>query len=331
MQFFIYILFSKNNFGSSMQERLKFAFCGGFTADQCGLYDLKNYRQEYLSEYDWFKSRTVNKPFDFIVNNKFIFDEFIKDKIRTPDMFAVKYKDKCTSPVQCIKSYDDVCKIIEEKKSVIYKPICIGKGRDILRIDIKNDEEIFINNVKSSKDSVKRLLKRNKEWMICERITNHEYAEKIYPRTLNTIRIVVVKEEIEPVIAYAVHRFGTSQTGVVDNASKGGLVAKIDLSSGILTEAKSIKNDKIYYAHPDTKISIQGVRIPYWNEIKEKILEISKKLYFLDIIAWDIAVSEKDIFVIEGNSSSGVNILQLWEGQQNLVLGQFLKEKNVIR
>ena len=49
------------------------------------------------------------------------------------------------------------------------------------------------------------------------------------------------------------------------------------------------------------------------------------------MIAWDVAVTSEGLFIIEANSSSGVNILQLWEGQRNKELGEFLKYHKIIR
>ena len=99
----------------------------------------------------------------------------------------------------------------------------------------------------------------------------------------------------------------------------------------MLTEALSIKNLNIYYFHPDTNVKIKGTSVPDWENIKEEIIELSERFFYLKMIAWDIAVTSEGLFVIEANSSSGVNILQLWEGQRNKELGEFLKHHKIIR
>ena len=71
--------------------------------------------------------------------------------------------------------------------------------------------------------------------------------------------------------------------------------------------------------------------IPGWSEIKLQILEVCKKLPYMDFIAWDLLMSDEGICVIEANSSSGVNIIQLWGGQRNGVLGDFFSYYEVIK
>ena len=75
LQFIVYVLFSKSNFKLSFLMRIKLAYSGGFTANQYYLFGLnKNSSEEYLSEYDWFKSRMINKPYDYILNYICLFD-----------------------------------------------------------------------------------------------------------------------------------------------------------------------------------------------------------------------------------------------------------------
>lgn len=329
LQFIKYILFAKNNFKISKMRKMKLAL-SGFTVDQYYLYGKRQITGQYLSEYDWFKSRLINKPYEYIINDKLVFNELVKDRVKTPDILVVKYKGTIKTTSKSIYNEKDIFELMQREKSVIFKPIFKGKGNDVLKLSVI-DNEFFVNGTLSNKKHLKTILEKKDNWMICEQIENHAYAKKIYPETLNTIRVVVIKENREPVIAYAIHRFGTSQTKAVDNASRGGLVSKIDLEEGVLSEAKSIKTLNVYDTHPDTGNKIQGVSVPYWDRIKSEVLELSKDLFYFDLIAWDIAVAEKDIYVIEGNSSSGVNILQLWEGQKNSIFGQFLRRKGVIR
>ena len=60
-------------------------------------------------------------------------------------------------------------------------------------------------------------------------------------------------------------------------------------------------------------------------------MQVSDKLPFMDFIAWDILVTEEGFCVIEANTSSGVNIIQLWGGQRQGELGEFFRHYNVIK
>ena len=192
---------------------------------------------------------------------------------------------------------------------------------------------MYIDGRFSNDDEVISKLTHKKNWIVTERIKQADYSESIYPGCLNTMRILVIKDCDSGLfkIINAVHRFGTSSTGAADNASRGGIVSQIDIATGAMTEALSIKNLNIYYFHPDTNVKIKGTSIPGWENIKKEIIELSERFFYLKMIAWDVAVTSEGLFIIEANSSSGVNILQLWEGQRNKELGEFLKYHKIIR
>ena len=51
----------------------------------------------------------------------------------------------------------------------------------------------------------------------------------------------------------------------------------------------------------------------------------------MHFIAWDILMTEEGHCIIEANTSSGVNIIQLWGGQRNKELGEFYRYHGVIK
>ncbi len=334
LQFIVYVLFSKSNFKLSFLMRIKLAYSGGFTANQYYLFGLnKNSSEEYLSEYDWFKSRMINKPYDYILNDKFIFHEIVKKQCLTPEIFVIKKENKVIGLRNEINSTEDTLNFIKEKQIIVLKPICGGKGKYIQIIEYQNLGGWSLNGKISCKEEVESLLNHRKDWILCQHVTNHRYSAQIYPDTLNTIRIIVVRapENNNFVITNAIHRFGTKKTEGVDNASQGGLVCDIDMELGILSEARSIKTLKKYKYHPDTGERIEGIEIPQWQSIKQSVQNLSVNFWYVDMIAWDVALTNQGIYIIEGNSSTGVNIIQLWEGQRSSIFGKFLKSKGAVR
>lgn len=334
LQFFYYVLFNKGNFKLGLIKRLNMAFNGGFTANQFYIFNLReNDRREYLSEYDWFKSRLLNKPYDYILNDKFLFNEIARQYVAVPEIYAVKKDGSIESRDRCGCTESDVLNLIKEKRDVILKSISSGKGNGVFHIQFSDTGAMYIDGRFSNDDEVISKLTHKKNWIVTERIKQADYSESIYPGCLNTMRILVIKDCDSGLfkIINAVHRFGTSSTGAADNASRGGIVSQIDIATGAMTEALSIKNLNIYYFHPDTNVKIKGAAIPGWENIKKEIIELSERFFYLKMIAWDVAVTSEGLFIIEANSSSGVNILQLWEGQRNKELGEFLKYHKIIR
>ena len=102
------------------------------------------------------------------------------------------------------------------------------------------------------------------------------------------------------------------------------------MKTGGLSEGRSLHDFKQYDFHPDSGKPIKGVKIPYWEGIKKQILEVCKKVPYMDFIAWDLLITDKEVCVIEANTSSGVNILQLWGGQKKGELGEFFRNYGVI-
>ena len=58
--------------------------------------------------------------------------------------------------------------------------------------------------------------------------------------------------------------------------------------------------------------------------------DVCRKIPYMDFIAWDLLVTDEGICVIEANTSSGVNIIQLWGGQRQGELGDFFRYYNVL-
>lgn len=326
------IVFVKNEFKTSFLTKIKANFFGGYLADQYVLYDL-NYsrKKEYLSEFDWYKSRYINEPFDVAFNNKVICSEILKHFIKVAENYYIKNKGIILDFENGVKDYEAVYRCLEKERNLIIKPFALGKGNGVNLLSFDKGKH-FIDGVQCSKKDIIDLLKERDGYIICEFMKQHSYSNEIYDKTVNTIRFITLRDikTHEFKVFFAVQRIGTKTTIPVDNGSKGGLVAKIDLETGELSEAKCIKNLESFKVHPDSGNPIKGVKIPDWKNIKEKMLQVCDKIPYMDFIAWDLLVTDEGICVIEANTSSGVNIIQLWGGQRKGELGEFFRYYNII-
>lgn len=327
------IVFVKNNFKVSPAAKLR-ANAGGYLADQTVLYDFKNNdRSEYLSEFDWYRSRYINEPFDFAFNNKVVCTEILKHFIRMPENYFIKNKGNILDFQGGLKSCEDVYEVLKAQRRLIIKPFALGKGNGVHLISMDDADSIRMDQEVCSKEKLYSFLEERDGYIISEYMHQHRYASGLYDKTVNTIRLITMRDvkTHEFKIFFAVQRIGTSATIPVDNGSKGGLVSKIDLDTGILSEARCLHDLDTYYVHPDSHAAIKGVRIPNWQELKEEVLTAANKAPYMDFIAWDILVTEDGICVIEANTSSGVNIIQLWGGQRNGELGEFFRSYKIIK
>ena len=329
----IKILFAPRHFKVNIFKSTWYAIVGGFMPDQVALYNLnmKN-RHEYLSEFDWYKSRYINEPYNFILNNKLVCTDILKQYINVAEIFVVKQKGKITSADNKVKDYDDIINEIKKRRYAFIKPNNMGKGSGVLRFTYENNK-FYIDAEEKTETELLNLLKKRNNYHICEGVNQSKYLNKLYDKTTNTIRMVTLRNpntnEFE--VYSAVQRIGTKETIPVDNGSRGGLTAKIDIETGVLTSAKCIQKTVDFDVHPDSKNPIKGVKIPNWNNIKKEMLELANKFPYLYFVAWDILLTDEGICIIEANTSSGVNILQLWGGERQKGLGDFYRAHKVIK
>lgn len=325
------IFFAPKHYKVPFWKKLYYNFYG-FTSNQVALYDLnKKNKKEYLSEFDWYKSRDINGKYSFILNNKLVCNDLIKAYVKTPDIYVIK-KDNFYGYEKQNYDLNKVISILKAKKSVYFKPVMLGKGRGVAKIDYKN-KKFFINYKSVTDEKLKDFLDENNNYFISASINQASYLNKIYDKTTNTIRIITVREKGSNAVKvlWAVQRFGTSETIPVDNGSKGGLVASIDLKTGRLSAARCLYNKKIYQVHPDSKGQIEGVVIPHFVKLKEDVINLMEKLPYISFAAWDVLVTNRGFYVLEANTSSGINIIQVFGGQKNKELGDFYRSYKIIK
>lgn len=332
--YFVRIVFAPNHFKCSLIKKVRANLGGGFTADQWMLYDFDhNDKSEYLSEFDWYRSRYINAPFDFLLNNKIAAAELLKQFVRVPKSFMIKNDGFLSSFQSEELDYQYAVDLIKEKKQLFIKPYGIGKGLGV-NILIYDGNTIYVDKQAYTDEQFIDFLKKRDNWFISEAMKQHDYLNNIYDKTVNTIRLITLKDPQTHKfkIFFAVQRIGTKDTIPVDNGSRGGLVANIDLETGTLSEARCLHNRNVYKVHPDSGNPIEGVVIPEWDRIKKEMLELTRNLPYMHFIAWDVLILEDgEICIIEANTSSGVNIIQLWGGQRNKELGDFYRYHKVIK
>lgn len=328
------ILFAPNHFNVPFHKRIWHAISGGYMVDQVALYDFKhNDKKQYLSEFDWYRSRRINDPYSNMLNNKVVFTQIIERYCSTPEIYCVK-KGKRYAGMngRTINNSTDMLNLLNEVGALVMKPVGAGKGKGIQIIKRKPNGYIC-NDEQISEDELIALFDEGKDQFFCAYAAQAEYLNELYPNAANTLRMIVLRSarthEFE--LCFAVQRIGAAWTGAVDNGSRGGLVANVDIETGEMSQARTLHNLTVYEVHPDTRAQIKGRVIPNWENIKAGVLEVSRNFPYLDIIAWDILPTDEGFTVIEANTSSGVNIIQLWGPQRYGRLGEFYREHGIIK
>lgn len=148
--------------------------------------------------------------------------------------------------------------------------------------------------------------------IVQERVSNHPEIAELSPDSTSTVRIVTLAGRGDDVLVpLAGARFGRSGS-VVDNYSRGGVLASIDPETGTL--GRGTMKDGGGWAevsrHPDTGEQLEGRRLPWWQETVDLVRRLSAVTRPMRTVGWDIVITEAGPVVLEGNHDWGIMMMQ---------------------
>ena len=138
--------------------------------------------------------------------------------------------------------------------------------------------------------------------MVEERVKIHPKFRKLAIGGSPDVRVIVYNKV--PVMAML--RLPTEESGGKANLHQGAIGLGIDMATGITTHGV-YKDEPIRY-FPDTDKKVNGIAIPFWNEILKLAIQAqtTSKLNFLSV---DFLIdSEKGPLVLEINDQPGLSI-----------------------
>lgn len=298
----------------------------GFLSKSAELYDLDSQSVDrYISDYQLRKTDSINAPHQNLLAHKIAFHALLSHshRNRLPTLMGriddgqlvtvPSAKPPVGSLESLINDYLDDC-------SLILKPVDESGGEGVFSIS-GTDTGYTLDGYTVGRDELLTRLRGLDDYIVTEHISQAGYAQEIYPRSTNTIRIVSMVDPYteEPFICTAVHRFGTDDSAPVDNWSSGGICAAVDVETGVMTEAAAHPNSgqPIFLSkHPDTGSPIANETVPSWNSIYNIVLSIADEFsLFWKYVGWNVALTDHNgsIAIIEANSRTDVDLLQIHE------------------
>jgi hypothetical protein len=270
---------------------------GFFSAHQ-SMYrlDKKNIKS-YLSTRDYKKLHPINGKFSSLIDNK-SFLPLIFNKTNKLNIAFDSGLESYRIGLEEGDIYKKLREYIERQdgREIIVKPVNDSGGNGFQILNLKNYQQIINYKI------------RNKHcFLIQENIVQQEYASRIYPNSLNTIRVILYRDVNSRIIklAGAVHRFGTSESQPVDNTGKGGLYTYINLFSGELGKSYVFKGKKykgFHSVHPESKMKIEGIFIPNWGKLINKVLKYFNDIKWFEYGGLDVVLTNDDFIIVEINS-----------------------------
>ena len=136
---------------------------------------------------------------------------------------------------------------------------------------------------------------------------------RFHPQSVNTVRFGTIHAREGIVELFAELRMGCGDS-FVDNAGAGGIVAPIDLESGIISGVGRREDGQTFVFHPDTHEQIVGARMPEWGQLRALVRELAAVVPEQRYVGWDIARSTAGWILVEANERAQMIGYQLCAG-----------------
>lgn len=330
--------FSRNGLTIKQKRR---AYRWGFLSYRLHQYGIDDSnRKQFISDRQYCSLKHINIKYRTILEDKLTikyilheFEQFL------PEYYYLVMNSTVNQGIvplmDCPSCYrngaDGFISLLKEKGILACKPQRGSHGDGFVRLDYKNNS-FYMNGDEVSADAiVRKILDPAKQYLITEYICLHPVLKRIFPDSVNTMRVIVFKNALgEYEIGNAYLRFGNSRTHGVDNMGAGGLFAAIDVTSGRFGDGKQILNNIISPCpvHPDTNIPIEG-QLPHWEQTKQDILSLCECLPELEYMGLDIAITENGMKIPEINRSPDYPAIErLSDRTMQYLLATFEERRN---
>lgn len=289
------------------------AYRHGFLSYRIPQYGItKENHKQFISDFEYKWLRHINGLYRIWFEDKITFQYILPQfKQYFPDYYyyvnnengrtAIVPMMDCKDPDA--RTFDGIFELVKEVGVLAMKPDEGSHGDGFYKFAYENGE-YFLNDKPAEKQQVLDILTNPaNQYLITEYIKNNSQFKKIYAGAVNTIRMIVFKKDgVTPEIGNVYMRFGSKQTGAVDNMGAGGMFVQVDSETGWYGNAKIITQNSIQDCpyHPDTGVLIEGT-IPHYEKIKEIILEIAASITELEYFGFDVAVTEDSVKLPEIN------------------------------
>lgn len=228
--------------------------------------------------------RMNNFPFKDAYADKNVAELLFPDVIQ-PKTFVKNINHHFYADGQPISREEAVarCQNIED---AIIKPSLLTRGEGVCRIHIHNG----ITDYKEK--SIDQLFKEyERDFILQATVHQHERMKALNPASVNTIRLLTYRRDMEIILLYAVIRIGRAGQ-VIDNESAGGISTLIHPDGTLGQYAFGAPGyDRV--EKTDTGITLNGYAIPSFQEVVETAKRLHYRLPHFNIAAWDFAVGEQ--------------------------------------
>lgn len=200
--------------------------------------------------------------------------------------------------------------LLEHDYDVMFKPVDGACGIGIFHLRSVGGK-LMVKGKVIGVDELKKMVSSGR-YIIQQFINNqHEGMSRLYPDACNTLRITVAREGSATRVLGRMCMLGAHGTDC-SNWHFGGVSVNLK-EDGTLDKYGYCKIDKKVTAHPDTGVTFEGYKIPYFDEAIALAKRATECFYGFCSIGWDVAITADGPTLIEGNDDWGIVAHQMVE------------------
>ena len=248
----------------------------------------KNHSHSYRNKQ--ISTRRINFVFYNIIK-KSVRLKYLQNKFNFAEHWHDFYRRKYCDIQNPSFTKDQFTELFQNSGKIIVKPLNGRGGHGIRIFNVDHNLPELYDQLKNESD----------EYIVEEYIAQTGLIHTFNPSSLNTIRVITIREHQDIRVLAAFLRVGREGT-IVDNLHSGGWGFSISLDTGKLFPGISLYGHECL-VHPDTNIKIAGQVIPRWEEVKQFCIDAHRIAPVgLEYIGWDVCVCEDQLYMIEGNA-----------------------------
>lgn len=289
----------------------------GFFPDKREIYNFKQAgAHQLMTDRQMLDSADIDGNYGLILHDKVLFEMVMSRYIKVPRNLAMVRGGRLIGLDPSSKSSEhvDLVALLEKHGALFSRPVdkCSGVGVTLFE---HRDGQFTQDGRSLDRADLLLALLESGDIVLSERIGQSAFAQHLYTRTLNTTRVMTMLDPDtgEPFVAGAMQRIGNECSYPTDNASRSGFICNVDLETGRMSRALVItQRYRQVERHPESGVVFAEQVIPHWQDLCEELLDVTRRFPMLPYIAWDVALTDGGITLIEGNRWTDISPIQVF-------------------
>ena len=284
------------DFPKTRQDMLFKYFAYGFMPNEYFAFRLDNKSTPQIRK---FISGRLRMRYRCQMNN-LLQAHLFNDKSQTYELFRDHYHREIIA-IEKPEDYRKYQDFIQRHPVFVKKQVYLAQGQSVELIDIDKtgmtEEELFNDLIRVGKHVLE------------EKIVQTSELAAFNESSVNTVRAITFNTKHGMKVPYCMIRTGRPGA-FVDNSGAGGVQAEIDFETGMVISDGFDEMGGKYPAHPASKLTFKGYKLPDWEQLQELVFECASKLPQVRFIGWDLAHTKDGWVIVEGNENCYIIALQ---------------------